>query len=97
MLNQIRKMVGLVIAVVRGYANLETINLCWTANKVDVPKAPALGLMLDKLHYDKYNKKYGKDGVHESLEWSKFEKEIEDFKHEYIFSNMIQKEINQKS
>ena len=36
MLHQIRKMVGLVIAVVRGYASLETINLCWTANKVRI-------------------------------------------------------------
>lgn len=34
MLHQIRKMVGLVIAVVRGFANAETIELCWTANKV---------------------------------------------------------------
>ena len=51
MLHQIRKMIGLIIAIVRGYASLNTLELCWTANKVDVPRAPALGLMLDKVFY----------------------------------------------
>ena len=49
MLHQIRKMIGLIIAIVRGFASLKTLELCWTANKVDVPRAPALGLMLDKV------------------------------------------------
>ena len=34
MLHQIRKMIGLTIAVVRGYASRENIDRCWTANKV---------------------------------------------------------------
>lgn len=97
MLHQIRKMIGLVIAVVRGYASAETIQSCYTAYKIDVPTAPALGLMLDKLHYEKYNRKYGKDGIHKPLEWTEFENEIESFKHEHIFSNMVKKEIKNKS
>lgn len=36
MLHQIRKMVGMTIAVVRGLASKETIESCWTANKVDL-------------------------------------------------------------
>lgn len=43
-------MIGMVIAVVRGYASDESLELCWTANKVDVPTAPALGLMLNKVN-----------------------------------------------
>jgi tRNA pseudouridine38-40 synthase len=97
MLHQIRKMIGMVIAVVRGYASDESIELCWTANKVDVPTAPALGLMLNKLHYDKYNRKYGKDGIHKPLEWPELEERIETFKHEYIFSNIIKKETSKSS
>ena len=62
-----------------------------------MPKAPALGLMLDKLHYDKYNRKFGADGIHKSLEWTELSDEIESFKHEHIFSNIIRKEIEQKS
>ena len=34
MLHQIRKMIGMVIAVVRGYASRENLELCWTAYKV---------------------------------------------------------------
>jgi len=37
--------------------------------QVDVPKAPGLGLVLDRVHYDGYNKKYGGDGLHEELCW----------------------------
>ena len=40
--------------------------------KVDVPKAPGLGLVLEQLHYDAYNKKYGSDGFHEKMDWSEF-------------------------
>lgn len=97
MLHQIRKMVGLVIAVVRGLASKETIESCWSANKIDVPTAPALGLLLDKLHYDKYNKKFGNDGVHTSLEFEDLEEDIESFKHKYIYSNIMQKEVTGKS
>ena len=87
--------------------------------KVEVPRAPALGLMLNKvnlvfrsefkisvwftsyifqkLHYDKYNRKYGNDGLHSPLDWPELEKEIEDFKQDYIFSNIIRREIQEKS
>ncbi len=50
-----------------------------------------------KLHYDKYERKFGNDGVHGSLEWTEMEAEIDAFKHEYIFTNIISKEVTQKS
>lgn len=53
--------------------------------------------MLDKLHYEKYNKKFGQDGVHQALDWSEHQTEIDNFKHENIFSNIIEKEISKKS
>jgi len=37
------------MAVVRGMASKETIELCWGPDKVDIPKAPGLGLLLDKV------------------------------------------------
>ena len=52
--------------------------------------------MLDKLHYDKYDRKYGNDGVHKPINWPELAEEIEKFKHEHIFSNMVQKEITKK-
>lgn len=39
------------MAVIKGFASLETIELCWGPSKVDIPKAPGLGLLLDKVSY----------------------------------------------
>ena len=38
--------------------------------QLDIPKAPGLGLMLEAVHYDGYDKKYSGDGLHESIDWS---------------------------
>lgn len=96
MLNQIRKMVGMTIAIVRGNCGVEVIDKTWEAGRVDVPKAPALGLCLDRPHYDSYNRRYGDDGIHDCLDWSKFQTEIEKFKEEYIYSDIMQTEKEQK-
>lgn len=49
MMHQIRKMIGLVIAVVKGYASEEVMERSWGEEKVDVPKAPGLGLVLERV------------------------------------------------
>ncbi|KAK3599424.1 hypothetical protein CHS0354_036442 [Potamilus streckersoni] len=97
MMHHIRKMIGLTIAVVRGFCNEEVIELAWKADKVDIPKAPGLGLVLDQLHFDGYNTKFGKDGIHEPIEWDKYKDEIEKFKEEYIFTDIIKTEKEEKS
>lgn len=52
MLHQIRKMIALAIAVIRGEANKDCFELCWSPDKIDIPMAPALGLMLDRVNID---------------------------------------------
>ncbi len=37
------------LAVVRGLASVSAIEEAWTTMKSDVPKAPGLGLMLEKV------------------------------------------------
>lgn len=49
MMHQIRKMIGLVIAIVKGYASEEVMERSWGEEKVDVPKAPGLGLVLERV------------------------------------------------
>jgi len=68
MLHQIRKMIGLGVAIARGHTGLDTLEHCWGMNKIDVPRAPGLGLLLDTIHYDKYNKRFA--GSHEPLDWA---------------------------
>lgn len=49
MLNQIRKMIGLVVAVVRGHTHEETVTIALDKDKLHVPRAPGLGLMLENV------------------------------------------------
>ena len=65
MLHQIRKMVGLAMAISRGLVGSEVIARAWKESRLDVPIAPGLGLVLEEPHYHKYNKRYGSDGIHE--------------------------------
>ncbi|KRT81539.1 hypothetical protein AMK59_6074, partial [Oryctes borbonicus] len=73
MLHQIRKMVGLTIALVKGHASEEIFQKAFTTEDVNIPKAPGLGLVLDFVHYDKYNRRYGQDGIHDTLEWKELD------------------------
>ncbi|KAE8634891.1 hypothetical protein XENTR_v10002459 [Xenopus tropicalis] len=97
MMHQIRKMIGLVIAVVKGFAPTSIIERSWGEEKVDIPKAPGLGLVLERVHFEKYNRRFGNDGLHESLNWTEEEEKIESFKKEHIYPTIIQTEIDEKS
>jgi len=56
-----------------------------------------LGLMLEEVHFDRYNRKYGGDGSHEPIEWQAQNKLIELFKEEHIYPVVVQTEIKEKS
>lgn len=49
MIHQIRKMVGLMIAIVRGHTPEDTIVRAYQQEKLDIPRAPGLGLLLDNV------------------------------------------------
>uniref|UniRef100_A0A452I5M5 Pseudouridylate synthase 1 homolog n=1 Tax=Gopherus agassizii TaxID=38772 RepID=A0A452I5M5_9SAUR len=97
MMHQIRKMIGLVIAVVKGYAPESIMERSWGEEKVDIPKAPGLGLVLEKVHFEKYNRRFGNDGLHEPLEWTEEEEEITVFKEQHIYPTIINTEREEQS
>lgn len=97
MLHQIRKMIGLVIAVIKGYAKEEVMERSWGQEKVDVPKAPGLGLVLERVHFDRYNKRFGGDGLHERLEWDREEAAIKAFKEAHIYPTIVETECQEGS
>ncbi|XP_049776844.1 pseudouridylate synthase 1 homolog isoform X1 [Schistocerca cancellata] len=96
MLHQIRKMIGLAVAVSRGHTTIETINKSWKPDRIDIPMAPGVGLVLEEVHYDRYNKRYGNDGLHEPLTWDDVEKELITFREKYIYSAIVNTEISEK-
>lgn len=92
MLHQIRKMVGLVFAIMRGHGEESKIERSFFKEKQDIPIAPSLGLLLEHIHYDTYNRKYAGDGTREPLIWDEFNDQIEDFKNKFILKNIYKQE-----
>ncbi|XP_077232193.1 uncharacterized protein LOC143867347 [Tasmannia lanceolata] len=97
MLHQIRKMIGLAIAVVKGYATEDHIKRSMEEGFMDVPKAPGVGLMLEEVHFERYNRRYGGDGQHDPIDWETENDQIEKFKQEYIYPVIVETEMNDKS
>lgn len=96
MLHQIRKMIGLTLAVVRGITPADTIERSFTEIRLDIPMAPGLGLILDQIHYDSYNNRYGDDGTHQQLLWDDEEPAIKEFRDKFIHPIITETEIQQK-
>lgn len=62
MLHQIRKLVGMAVAVMRGIAPPDAISLALNpACTVTTPMAPELGLFLDECVFESYNDRWGND------------------------------------
>ena len=60
MLHQIRKMVGMAGAMMRGDAPANCIRVALQPQRgVPTPMAPEIGLFLDECYYDAYNTRYG--------------------------------------
>ncbi|XP_050679457.1 pseudouridylate synthase 1 homolog isoform X1 [Leptidea sinapis] len=93
MLHQIRKMVGLMIAVVRRQAGLEMMRRVFGSEKLMLPTAPGLGLVLDKVHYERYDAKF-KDS-HENLTWEEVDPLVEAFKREHIVKSIVRGEVEE--
>ncbi|XP_062564471.1 pseudouridylate synthase 1 homolog [Armigeres subalbatus] len=92
MLHQIRKMVGLTLAVVRGLTPPETIEKAFEEQRYGLPTAPGLGLVLNRIHYEKYNVRYGEDGCHEALDFQKEEEQIQIFFRKHIAATIVKTE-----
>ncbi|KAM5311456.1 pseudouridylate synthase 1 homolog isoform 2-T2 [Glossophaga mutica] len=96
MTHQIRKMVGLVVAIVKGYAPEDVLERSWGEAKVDVPKAPGLGLVLERVHFEAYNRRFGCDGLHEPLDWAREEAEAAAFKEQHIYPTITSTERRER-
>jgi tRNA pseudouridine38-40 synthase len=58
MLHQIRKMIGMIIWALRLDSKTDVIRQAFQDTKLNVPKAPSLGLFLDRAIFDGYNKRF---------------------------------------
>jgi len=97
MIHQIRKMIGMTLAIVRGHTNVSKMKETFGTERIDIPRAPGLGLVLDQVHFDRYNKRYGSDGMHETLSWEKLEDQVNAFRDDIVFSDIMSTEASTKS
>jgi len=97
MLHQIRKMIGLIVAYLRGFAGKDTFTKSWSLDRIDIPMTPGLGLVLDHVHYERYNNRFGSDGMHQSLTWDEVNDKVEEFCQQYIYPVITKTENEEKS
>lgn len=93
MIHQIRKMVGLTIALVRGHADHAILDKVFTKEKVMIPTAPGLGLMLNMVHYDGYDNKF--KGTHGVLTWDSDTEAVNKFTRDYIYPSIVAGEVEE--
>lgn len=87
MLHQIRKMVGLAVAVMRNCAPESIYDVAFRKDiRLNVPTAPEVGLHLDECMFTSYNMKW-KD-THEAVSIEPYAEDAEDFKIKYIFPHI---------
>jgi tRNA pseudouridine38-40 synthase len=92
--NQIRKMIGMIIDMMRNEKDMDYLNNSFLSNKYDIPKAPGEGLYLRFIDYSKYNdrKLNKKNNIFLT---SDDEKEMEEFRQE-LLQKIKMTELNQK-
>ena len=96
MMHQIRKMVAMAVLIVRCGAPMSLVNESYGPRRISIPKAPGLGLMLERPVFDVSNKKFKELGK-EPIDFGKWDKEIQAFKDEHIYKRMFELEEKENS
>ncbi|KFK34456.1 hypothetical protein AALP_AA5G147600 [Arabis alpina] len=87
MLHQIRKMMGLAVAIMRNCAPESLIHTAFSKDvNITVPMAPEVGLYLDECFFASYNEKF--EDSYEEVSMEAYKEEAEAFKLKYIYSHI---------
>ncbi|OQD87910.1 hypothetical protein PENSOL_c076G03780 [Penicillium solitum] len=91
MMHQIRKMVAMATMVVRSGCHPDRITETYGPERIAIPKAPGLGLLLERPIFDAYNNKaQGLD--RQPINFQKFETEMNEFKQREIYDRIFREE-----
>lgn len=92
MMHQIRKMVGMAALVVRCGCDPKRIEESYGPANMSIPKAPSLGLLLERPIFDSYNKRAKGDLGKEIIDFDKYKTEMDEFKQREIYERMYRDE-----
>ncbi|PLB47109.1 putative tRNA pseudouridine synthase, partial [Aspergillus steynii IBT 23096] len=91
MMHQIRKMVAMVALIVRCGCDPQRIFDSYGPTKIAIPKAPGLGLLLERPVFEGYNKKASDNGK-QHINFDRYAKEISEFKQREIYDRIFREE-----
>ncbi|KAH7329459.1 tRNA pseudouridine synthase [Stachybotrys elegans] len=97
MMHQIRKMVGLATLVVRCGTTLDRVEESYTNVKIAIPKAPGLGLLLERPVFENWNRKATEELGKDPIDFDRYSEELEAFKHKEIYSRIFDVEEKENS
>ncbi|KPI39988.1 tRNA pseudouridine synthase 1 [Cyphellophora attinorum] len=92
MMHQIRKMVGMVALIVRCGCDPERLTQSFGSDIISIPKAPSLGLLLERPVFDSYNRRAKGDFGLQPIDFDKYKKEMDEFKQREIYERMYHDE-----
>ncbi|KIW24791.1 tRNA pseudouridine(38-40) synthase, variant [Cladophialophora immunda] len=92
MMHQIRKMVGMVALVVRCGCDPQRLVESMGPDRLSIPKAPSLGLLLERPVFESYNKRAKDALAKEAIDFDKYRAEMDAFKQEQIYERMYRDE-----
>ncbi|KAL9029527.1 MAG: hypothetical protein Q9196_002241 [Gyalolechia fulgens] len=94
MMHQIRKMVTMAALVVRCGCPEERMKESYGNEKLTIPKAPSLGLLLERPVFETYNRNTVKEGPNARGEvgFERYGKEVQEFKQKEIYERIFREE-----
>ncbi|SCU98075.1 LADA_0H10418g1_1 [Lachancea dasiensis] len=94
MLHQIRKMISMATLVTRCACPTDRITDAYKPQRINIPKAPALGLLLECPVYEGYNKRL-QDFGYNGIDFGKYQQKMDDFKMKHIYDKIYQEEVSE--
>jgi tRNA pseudouridine38-40 synthase len=91
MMHQIRKMVAMATMIVRAGCNPDRITETYGPDRIAIPKAPGLGLLLERPIFGAYNAK-AKVLEREPIHFDKYTKQMDEFKQREIYDRIFREE-----
>lgn len=88
MMHQIRKMVAMAVLIVRCAADLSRIAESYGPARISIPKAPGLGLLLERPLFHGYNKRARESLGVQEIDFDRYKEQIDEFKHREIYSRV---------
>ncbi|RDA82830.1 hypothetical protein CP532_6095, partial [Ophiocordyceps camponoti-leonardi (nom. inval.)] len=92
MMHQIRKMVGMATLLVRCGTSLDRINDSYADRKLAIPKAPGLGLLLERPVFGNYNHRARESLDRPVIDFDNYKEQMEAFKDKHIYTRIFEVE-----